>query len=111
MEKIEIKLEQTKKLMDRISDNLDKLNFETFASKSPIIARNIQGLHKAKKELIDEFGVEEFLKYGSELLKRAKLIELKFDNIIGIFTREEKKLEKELLSYMSKKKIANYLRY
>ncbi|MCX6169960.1 MAG: hypothetical protein NTX65_11500 [Ignavibacteriales bacterium] len=111
MKKIEIKIERTNKLLDKISDNLDNLIVETFDSASPVIAKNMKALQKAKNEIIDEFGLEEFLKYGSDLLNRAKLIGRKFDNIIGIFTHEEEKLEKELLSYMSKKKIANYLRY
>jgi hypothetical protein len=111
MENIELKIERTRKLLDLISDNIDRLSFETFDSTFPIIVKSMQDLHKVKNEIVDEFGLEAFLRYETDLLKRAKQIERKFDTIVGIFSSEEKKLEKELFGLTRKKKIANYLRY
>ena len=111
MEKIEIKTEKIKKLLDGLSYNLDRLSFETFDSTFPLIARNMRDLHKEKSEVACEFGQEVFSNYGSDLLYRAKQIEEKFDTIVRIFSNEEKRLEKELSGVISRKKITNYLRY
>jgi len=111
MEKIEIKTEKIKKLLDGLSYNLDRLSFETFDSTFPVIARNMRDLHKEKNEILSEFGQEVFFKYSPELLNRAKQIEEKFDSIVRIFSNEEKRLEKELSGVISRKKITNYLRY
>lgn len=111
MERIEQKIEQNWKLLDQISDNIDRLSFETFDSTFPVIVKSMQELHKVKNEIVDGFGLEAFLKYETDLLKRAKQIEEKFDNIVERYSQEEKKLEKELSEVISRKKIANYLRY
>ncbi len=111
MSEIDKKANTIKNLLDELSANFDLLNFESFDSLFPLIVSRIKEVHQLRDELINEFGLERLLIYETDLFQRAKLIERKFDNIIGIFTREEKKLEKELLSYMSKKKITNYLRY
>ncbi|MHB9039583.1 MAG: hypothetical protein ACYC4T_02930 [Melioribacteraceae bacterium] len=111
MSDVDKKVNIIKNLLDRLSTNLDLLDFESFDTLFPSIVSGIKEVHQLRGELVGEFGIERLQIYETDLFQRAKLIERKFDNIIGIFTREEKKLEKELLSYMSKKKITNYLRY
>ena len=111
MENIKIRIGRTGKLLDEISDNMDRLSFDTFDSIFPVIAKNMKDLQREKKEIVDTFGPEAFLEFAADLVTKAKLIEGKFDNIVEIFTREEKKLQKELFGFAGGKKIANYLRY
>lgn len=111
MSELDNKAKLIQNLLDKLSTSLDLLDFESFDTLFPPIVSGIKEVDQLRRELISEFGIEKLQIYETDLFQRAKLIERKFDNIIGIFTREEKKLEKELLSYMSKKKITNYLRY
>ncbi|MEW6701491.1 MAG: hypothetical protein AB1298_02120 [Bacteroidota bacterium] len=96
--------------MDEVSDKIDFLSFETFDSVFPVMVSGVKEVRKLRDELIEEYGLEKLLKYEPDLFYRAKQIERKFDNIIGAFSQEEKKLERELFGFSSKKKIANYLR-
>jgi hypothetical protein len=111
MKNLELKIEEINKLIESVSGIMDSLNFGTFDTVFPLMVNGIKEMHRLRMEIIEEYGIEKLLKYEPDLFITAKLIEKKFDNIIGVFTREEKKLEKELLSYASKKKITNYLRY
>lgn len=110
MNEIELKTDRIKNLLEEVSDKIDLLNFETFDFIFPIMVNGVKEIRKLRDELINEVGLEKLLKYEPDLFHRAKQIERKFDNIIGIFSQEEKKFEKELFSFSSRKKIANYLR-
>ncbi|PKL82206.1 MAG: hypothetical protein CVV24_11300 [Ignavibacteriae bacterium HGW-Ignavibacteriae-3] len=111
MNNMKLKLGQIGKTLDNISEKMDLMNFETFDTVFPQMVSGVKDVKRLINELVEEFGLESLLKFEPDLLTRAKQIERKFDNIVEIFTREEKKLQKELFSFAGEKKIINYLRY
>lgn len=111
MNEVQIKVSRIMLLMDEVSSRLDRLNFETFDllfSEILVLAKESKLL---REESVQKYGGEKLVSYNPEMFSKAKLIERKYDNIIEIFSREEKRLEKELSGVVSKKKITNYLRY
>jgi hypothetical protein len=111
MENIEDKIERIKKLIGNVSNGLDELNFDVFDTSFPMIVNEMKEVHVLRSQVIEEFGLENFLEYEPEIFSKAKLIENKFDNIVRVFSDEESRLEKELMGYAGAKKLINYKRY
>lgn len=97
-------------LMDNLSEQLNQITPENFDEKFQFALETMMIIQKIKKELIKKYGVNTLQKSEPEIYDRAKQIEKKYDNIIEQFKLEVSKLEKEISSLNSKKKIINYLR-
>ncbi|MEG8945544.1 hypothetical protein [Rosettibacter firmus] len=97
-------------LLDNLASILDKINPENFDEKFQSALETMMVIQKIKEDLIKSYGKETLLESVPELCERAKLIEGKYDNIIESFKSTLVKLEKEISSLNSQKKIINYLR-
>ncbi len=93
-----------------VSRGLDNLTFETFDTIFPDALNTIKEVHKFRSVLAAQYSAQELAPYEKDLFGYAKQIEEKFDNIIGVFSEEEKKLEKELSISISQKKLSTYKR-
>ncbi len=105
-EKIEI-IENTYKAVLDYLEILSDENFELIFPKAKV---GMEYVSKIKSELKDQFGLEEFNKFEEKLLKSAKLIKIKFDDIV---TQKKLKLAavaEEINHLQNQKKIANYYR-
>ncbi len=111
MNDLDKKAHKIRHLLNELSSDFDLLNFESFDSLFPSITGKIKEVHRLRAELKNQYDLETLQKYENDLFQAAKLIERKFDNIIEIFTREEKRLQKELFGFVGGRKITNYLRY
>jgi hypothetical protein len=110
MNTFENKIEYSKKILQYVYLNIDKLEYENFDHLFPILVEKISELKKTRDELILNYGEETVKKSDPELYICAKQIENKFDNIVAIFMEEEKRLEAELSATLSKKKLTAYKR-
>jgi len=97
-------------LLDNLSVQLDELNPDNFEDKFQLAIETMMVIQKLKDEMIKKHGVDYLQKNVPEVCERAKLIEKKYDNIIEQFKVEASKLEKEISSLNSQRKIINYLR-
>lgn len=105
-EKIEI-IENTYKAVLDYLEILSDENFELIFPKAKV---GMEYVSKIKSELKDQFGLEEFNKFEEKLLRSAKLIKIKFDDIV---TQKKLKLAavaEEINHLQNQKKIANYYR-
>jgi len=110
MSKLQHKIESIKRLLAFVGESLDNLTFETFDAVFPAALTAIKQVHQLKFELTTEFESNSIELYENELNLRAKLIEQKFDNIVEVFSAEEKRLEKELCGTKLQKKLTAYKR-
>ncbi|KAF0142453.1 MAG: hypothetical protein HYZ10_05825 [Ignavibacteriales bacterium] len=110
MSKLQSKIETIKRLLAFVGESLDNLSFETFDSVFPAALTAIKQVHRLKFELATEYDSISLKSYENELFSRAKLIEDKFDNIVEVFSEEEKRLEKELYGTIKQKKLTAYKR-
>lgn len=110
MSRLQLKIESIKRLLAFVGESLDDLSFETFDSAFPAALTAIKQVHQLKFELATEFDSISLKSYENELFSRAKLIEDKFDNIVEVFSKEEKRLEKELYGTIKQKKLTAYKR-
>ncbi len=110
MSTLQLKIESIKHLLSFVGESLDNLTFETFDAVFPAALSAIKQVHQLKFELSSEFGNSRVKIYENELNSRTKLIEQKFDNIVEVFSAEEKRLEKELYGTTQKKKLTAYKR-
>lgn len=97
-------------LLDNLTYILDEITPENFDEKFQGALEFMMVIQKIKEDLISSYGRETLLQNVPELCERAKLIEEKYDNIIESFKKNLVKLEKEISSLNSQKKIINYLR-
>jgi hypothetical protein len=111
METLKYKIRSLIQMLDKVIDGFDIIDFETFDAIFPKLVEEKRKADLFRNSLIQEYGVENLAKYNSFLTKKAKLIEQKYDNMVGVFSKEAKRLEKELSANFTKRKIANYLRY
>lgn len=105
------KADRTKSLLESVSSKMDLLDIDSFDNLFEDLLSSMKEAKILRDELIKDVGSEELMKYRPELFSTAKQIEKKYDNIVERYSREEKRLEKELSGVISKKKITNYLRY
>ncbi|MEW6651944.1 MAG: hypothetical protein AB1394_00595 [Bacteroidota bacterium] len=110
MSKLQLKIESIKRLLNYVSESLDNLTFETFDAVFPAALSAIKQVHQLRLELTSEFDGYVVRKYESDLNLKAKLIQQKFDNIVEVFSSEEKRLEKELYGTTKQKKLTAYKR-
>ncbi len=97
-------------LLNNLAIKLDEINPENFDEKFQSAMEIMMVIQKIKDDLIKNYGKENLLKNIPEVCQGAKLIEEKYDNIIERFKKALFKLENELSSLNSQKKIINYLR-
>lgn len=110
MSKLQLKIESIKRLLSFVGESLDNLTFETFDAVFPETLTAIKKVHQLRFELATEFGNSSLKVYENELFSKAKLIEEKFDNIVEVFSEEEKRLERELQGTIKQKKLTAYKR-
>ncbi len=111
MENLEYKIENVTQRLDNVLEGFEMLDFETFDAIFPKIVEEMKKANALRDSLLNEFGLEKLINYDAELSRKAKQIELKFDNILGVFSKEEKRLERELAANLTRRKITNYIRY
>jgi len=105
-EKIEI-IENTYKAVLDYLEILSDENFELIFPKAKI---GMEYVSKIKRELKDQFGHEEFNKFEEKLLNSAKLIKIKFDDIVTLKKLKLAAVAEEINHLQNQKKIANYYR-
>ncbi len=104
------KLAAMNQLMDLLTLQLDSINTNNFDDKFQEAMESMMVIQKLKKDVCEKWGKEYFEKNEPNILKKAKLIEEKYDNIIEQFRNELKKVEKEISALNSQRKIVNYIR-
>lgn len=97
-------------LLDNLSAKLDKITTDNFDEKFQSALEIMMVIQKIKEELVKVYGKDYLQKNIPEICDKAKLIEKKYDNIIEEFKNAVTKLENEISSLNSQKKIINYLR-
>lgn len=97
-------------LMENLSEQLDQITPSNFDEKFQFALETMMVIQKIKEDLIKKYGIEALEKNEPRIIDKAKQIEKKYDNIIEQFKLEVSKLEKELSSLNSQRKIINYLR-
>lgn len=110
METISVQIEHLDKLLTSIAGLLDSLTFETFDTVFPRTVNAMRQVHELKGVMLRKFGHLQLKEYEQKLFPKAKQIEEKFDNIVETFSREEKRLEKELSATLQRKKLTLYKR-
>ncbi|MFZ5947822.1 MAG: hypothetical protein ACOYU5_07615 [Stygiobacter sp.] len=110
MNTLQQKIELSNQLLKKVYINIDKLTFENFDVVFPSLVEDVSVIKKLRDEMIKNYGSENIKKYDPEMFNWAKQIERKFDNIVEIFTEEEKRLETELSATLTKKKLIAYKR-
>ena len=100
-----------KALFGELVDLLEQLNPDTFEADFPSLLSKAKESRLLEDGLVREYGKEKMLALDPEIAVKAKLIENKYDNIIGTFSVEEEVLRKRLTSLNSEKKLVNYKRY
>jgi hypothetical protein len=108
MNTLETQVEKIGLLLSKVGGYLDNLTFETFDEVFPKTLSTIKQVHEIKFELLKKYGSECLSLFEKKLFLNAKQIEDQFDNIVKIFIAQEKKLEKELLTSIQKKKLIYY---
>jgi len=98
-------------LLDRAALLFDKLDTENFDSVYPQILGAMAETKELKENLLNEHPLEELMIFEPVLAFKTKLIREKYDNTVGAFSREGKKLEKQIGCLLRKKKLINYQRY
>ncbi len=104
LNQLQHKVESVKRLLSFVGRELDNLSFETFDSVFPAALTAIKQVNQLKLELATEFGTQSRKIFEYELFSKAKQIEAKFDNIVEVFSEEEKKLERQLCGTIKQKK-------
>jgi len=110
MDDLKNKISAMINLLDNLAIQLDEITPDNFEDKFQLALETMMVIQKIKDELIKRYGVDYLQKNVPEVCDRAKLIEKKYDNIIEQFKLAASKLEKELSSLNSQRKIINYLR-
>ena len=110
MESLEKKIELSNQLLKKVYLNIDKLTFENFDDIFPALVQDVSEIKKIREEMLKNYGYEKVKNYDPEMFNWAKQIERKFDNIVEIFSEQEKKMEAELSATLSKKKLTAYKR-
>ena len=105
------KADRTRSLLEHVSIGLDTLDIDNFDDLFPNLLTNMKEAAILRDELIKEVGFEHLAENRPELFSTAKQIEKKYDNVVERYSKEGKRLEKELSGVISSKKITNYLRY
>lgn len=96
MNQLQHKVASVKRLLFFVGRDLDNLSYETFDSVFPAALTAIKQVNQLKLELATEFGAQSQEICEKELFSKAKQIEVKFDNIVEVFSEAEKKLERQL---------------
>jgi len=104
LNQLQHKVASVKRLLYFVGRDLDNLSFETFDSVFPAALTAIKQVNQLKLELAMEFGAQSQKICENELFSKAKQIELKFDNIVEVFSEAEKKLERQLYGTIKQKK-------
>ncbi len=110
MNTVSLQIENLNSLLTIVVESLDLLTFESFDTVFPSTVETMKQIHKLKERMIKEFGYSGLRVYEKELFPKAKQIEEKFDNIVKIFSMEEKRLAKELSAIQQRKKLTLYNR-
>lgn len=110
METIERDIELSNQLLKKVYFNISKLTFENFDNLFPSLVADITTIKSLREKMLNNYGMDKVKNYDPEMFNWAKQIEKKFDNIVEIFTEEEKRLEAELSATLSRKKLTVYKR-
>lgn len=110
MNTIGVQIENLRNLLTYVGNTLDSLTFESFDTVFPPAVEAMKQVRELKGKMLKEFGNSGLRQYEKELFPKAKQIEEKFDNIVELFSLEEKRLSKELSAVMQRKKLTLYNR-
>ena len=88
-------------------NEMDESNFNFNLGKATEAMKNAQ---KLRLELKSAYSMEELMEYDPELTELAKLISVKYDNIISIKKIEMGIVAKKLEMIQNQRKLANYNR-
>ncbi|MDP3148615.1 MAG: hypothetical protein Q8N83_05740 [Ignavibacteria bacterium] len=107
---MENKIEIIKNSYKAVLGYLEILSDENFELIFPKAKIGMEYVSKLKRELKDQFGQEEFNKFEERLLAPAKLIKIKFDDIVTLKEIKLAAVAAEISYLQNQKKIANYYR-
>lgn len=93
-----------------VLDYLEILSDENFELIFPKAKIGMEYVSKVKREIKDQFGHEEFNKFEERLLASAKLIKIKYDDIVTVKQLKLATIAEEISYLQNQKKIANYYR-
>jgi hypothetical protein len=96
--------------MDRVLSGIDSLSYETYDSIFPLMLESVKKMYVYRDELREKYEIDKLLIYEKEFTDKTKLIEKKIDNIIEEYSKEKKRIEREITSLSAKKKLINYKR-
>ncbi|MFA6978798.1 MAG: hypothetical protein WC209_05690 [Ignavibacteriaceae bacterium] len=107
---MEEKIEIIENTYTAVLDYLEILSDENFELIFPKAKIGMEYVSKIKRELKEQFGQEEYSKFEEKLLNSAKLIKIKFDDIVTLKKLKLAAVAEEINHLQNQKKIANYYR-
>lgn len=105
-EKINI-IEET---YNKVLEYLEILSEENFNIIFPKAKIGMEYVNRIKNEIKNQFGNEEFDRFEEKLLGQAKLIKIKYDDIVTVKQLKLATIAEEISHLQNQKKIANYYR-
>ncbi|MDP3682601.1 MAG: hypothetical protein Q8S01_01595 [Ignavibacteria bacterium] len=105
-EKINIIEETYNKVLEYL-EILSEENFDIIFPKAKI---GMEYVNRIKNEIKNQFGNEEFSRFEEKLLGQAKLIKIKYDDIVTVKQLKLATIAEEISYLQNQKKIANYYR-
>ena len=96
--------------MDRVLSRVDSLSYETYDSIFPLMLESVKKIYIYRDELRENYNLDQLLPYEKEFAEKTKLIRDKVDNVLGKYSKEKKRIEREISNLSAKKKLINYRR-
>jgi len=110
MSELELKISNIRIAMERILSKIDFLSYETFDAIFPQMLESVKKIYIYRDELQDKYDLDKLFIYEKEFTEKTKLIGEKIDNTIEAYSKEKKRIEREISSLLAKKKLINYRR-
>jgi len=107
---MELKIEKLRNYLTDAETALDTLSFDNFDTSYPQALNSMKKARQLRTDMLKEFGTPISAALDKIFSLQTKQIKDKFDNIVEVYSNEEKRLNVELKSLSQKKKLTAYLR-
>jgi len=107
---LEEKINIIEETYNKVLEYLEILSEENFDIIFPKAKIGMEYVNRIKNEIKNQFGNEEFSRFEEKLLGQAKLIKIKYDDIVTVKQLKLATIAEEISYLQNQKKIANYYR-
>ena len=110
MQNLVTEIKNLDSLLDSVNLGLENLSSANFDSEFAILTEKMKKVSSIKASLKEKLNPKEFSILDGEFNKKAKLIQINYDNIIRRYQHELGEVQQALRNISNQKKLAKYKR-